>query len=204
MAVTRLDLQSAIGQYMNMPGRGFMLGIGVGAQYTAANSVGGVAGNPINGEIGWAPGALFINPLTAVAGNYLWTNTGTNTSAVWSSVMLNDGAGSDTFANLWVTGVLHGGTTGLTINGANTGAGTIGLGGTTDTTYLGSATPFGGNASAALGLGAPSHDSTGTNISAGAGTTVKDDSLLTGGLGSTSYTLSDVVYMLKAKGILKP
>jgi len=110
MAVTRLDLQSPIGQYMNMPGRGFFFGIGTGAQYTAANSVGGIAGNPITGETGWAPGAIFINPLTTIAGNYLWTNYGTNTSAKWAPI-----GGGGVFSNLAATtdpGVSNDGTQG--------------------------------------------------------------------------------------------
>ena len=64
-----------------------MRGYGTGTQYqVTANTVNNVAGNPINGEVGWAPGAIFSNPLTAVLGNFLWVNVGTSTSATWLNI----------------------------------------------------------------------------------------------------------------------
>lgn len=82
-AVTRDDVQDPTGQRSNIPGRGFTRGFGIGAQYNTTNSLGGIAGNPINGEVGWAPGAIFQNVLTTIPGNFLWENVGTATSAQW-------------------------------------------------------------------------------------------------------------------------
>src|ERR1700722_2846082 len=87
MAVTRDDVQDPSGQRSNVPGRGFLRGIGIGPQYAVtANTIGGIAGNPINGEIGYAPGATFQNPLTAIVGNMLWCNIGTVLSALWENL----------------------------------------------------------------------------------------------------------------------
>ncbi len=86
MAVTRDDWQSGEPYRSRIAGRGATRGAGIGAQYTTANSVGGVAGNPITGEPGWAPGAIFINPLTTVVGNFVWVNTGTVTASVWANI----------------------------------------------------------------------------------------------------------------------
>ena len=203
MATSRDDIQDGTGQRSNIVGRGFTRGFGIAPQYTGGvGTISSIAGNPIQGEIGWAPGAIFVNPLTSTNGNFIWCNIGTFASANWVAMLLNDGAGSDTFANLYVTGVLHGGTNGLTINAANTGAGSATIGGTSDTVWLGDSTPLGG-ASAALGQGVPSNDT--THVSAAGGSaTLSAASLFTGGLGSHSYTFSDVVYMLKSKGILLP
>jgi hypothetical protein len=87
MAVTRDDVQDNTGQRTNVPGRGFLRGIGVGKQYGGANSINGIAGNPIQGEKGYAPGATFQNPYTSVIGNFFWVNTGNRTSANWVNLV---------------------------------------------------------------------------------------------------------------------
>jgi len=87
MAVTKDDVQDATGQRTNVVGRGFLRGIGIGAQYlSGAKSIGGIPGNPIQGEIGYAPGATFQNPLTAIPGNMLWYNNGSFQSANWLNI----------------------------------------------------------------------------------------------------------------------
>ncbi len=204
MSAVRDDIQDGTGQRSNITGRGFTRGFGIGPQYVGGvGTIGSVAGNPIQGEIGWAPGAIFINPLTAVNGNFIWCNIGTFASANWVAMLLNDGAGSDTFTNIYVTGTIHGGTSGLTINAANTGAGNATIGGASDTQYLGSASPLGGNASAALGYGLPTGTDTVGFVQGNATPAVSSVSTFTGDFGTTAYTLTDVVHMLKTKGILK-
>lgn len=65
-----------------------MRGYGTGTQYqVTANTVNNVAGNPINGEVGWAPGAIFQNVQATTLGNFLWVNTGTAVSATWTNVV---------------------------------------------------------------------------------------------------------------------
>ncbi len=90
MATSRDDIFDPTGQRSNVPGRGFTRGYGFGKAYFAGtNSIGSIPGNPITGETGWAPGALFINPITTVIGNFLWLNVGTGTSAVWLNLDAN-------------------------------------------------------------------------------------------------------------------
>jgi hypothetical protein len=87
MVVTRDDVQDPTGQRTNIPGRGYMRGFGTGSQYkTGTNSIGGIIGNPIQGEVGYGPGATFQNPLAVATGNYLWLNIGTALSANWINV----------------------------------------------------------------------------------------------------------------------
>ncbi len=87
MVCARDDVQDATGQRTNLPGRGFLRGIGIGAAYqVTANTVNNIAGNPINGEIGWAPSATFQNPVNPSVGNYLWINRGTFASATWANI----------------------------------------------------------------------------------------------------------------------
>lgn len=88
MSAVRDDVQDGTGQRTNIVGRGFMRGFGIGTQYeTGKNgSIGGIAGNPIQGEIGYGPGATFQNPLATTTGNYLWVNIGTFASANWINV----------------------------------------------------------------------------------------------------------------------
>lgn len=78
MSTARDDIQDATGQRSNIVGYGFMRGFGIGDAYkNGTNSIGGIAGNPIQGEAGWGFGATFQNPLTTTAGNLLWLNIGT-------------------------------------------------------------------------------------------------------------------------------
>ncbi len=88
MAVTRDDIQDPTGQRSNMPGRGFLRGFGHGAAYynNTTTTINGIKGNPINGEVGWAKSALFQNDVAPTSGNFLWINTGTNTSATWTNL----------------------------------------------------------------------------------------------------------------------
>lgn len=87
MATSRDDVQDPTGQRTNIPGQGFMRGFGIGAQYAkTANTVNNVKGNPINGEVGWAPGATFQNPYATASGQYLWVNIGTVVSATWQNI----------------------------------------------------------------------------------------------------------------------
>ncbi|HXJ72657.1 MAG TPA: hypothetical protein VNM37_07380, partial [Candidatus Dormibacteraeota bacterium] len=85
-------------------GRGATRGAGIGTQYTAARSINGIAGNPINGEQGWAPGAIFQNPLTTIIGNFLWVNVGTFASSLWLNIDNN----ANLHLSLVVTGILSG------------------------------------------------------------------------------------------------
>ena len=88
MSTARDDVQDSTGQRTNIPGRGFMRGYGIGPQYqVTANTVNNIAGNPINGEVGWGKGALFTNCVNPSASNYLWYNSGTNTSATWTNIV---------------------------------------------------------------------------------------------------------------------
>jgi len=87
MAVTRDDIQDPSGQRSKIPGRGFTRGYGIGTAYQdTTKTIGGIAGNPINGEVGWAPGALFINVQTAIVGSMLWENLGSQTNASWRNL----------------------------------------------------------------------------------------------------------------------
>ncbi len=87
MAVSRDDVADPTGQRTNIPGIGFMRGFGIGAQYqVTANTINGVKGNPINGEIGWGPGATFQNPYASATGQYLFINIGTFASATWLNI----------------------------------------------------------------------------------------------------------------------
>lgn len=112
MAVTKDDWQDGVGQRSKIAGRGYTRGAGLGPQYNTTNSIGGIAGNPINGEVGWAPGAIFHNVITAVQGNFLWQNVGTNLSAQWIAL---DAAGGANFVTLTaaitLTPLLHAGRT---------------------------------------------------------------------------------------------
>lgn len=84
MAVTRDDVQDPTGQRTNVTGRGFLRGIGIGPQYkTGVGCINGFPGNPIQGEVGYAPGATFQNPLTSVVGNFFWVNVGNQLAANW-------------------------------------------------------------------------------------------------------------------------
>ena len=105
-------------------------------------------------------------------------------------------AGTGTFSStLQVTGA-------ATLTGGIADATNIPLG-TTTGTQLGTA------ATQKLGLWAappvvqPSTTGTVTGFTAGASTATKVDSTYTGGLGSTAYTISDIVLALKQLGALK-
>lgn len=64
-----------------------MRGFGTGSQYVnGTGTIGSVKGNPIQGEVGYGPGATFQNPLGTTNGNYLWLNIGTVLSANWINV----------------------------------------------------------------------------------------------------------------------
>lgn len=119
MSTARDDVQDPTGQRTNIPGRGFARGFGIGPQYAVtANTVNGVAGNPINGEVGWAPGALFQNVLSNVAGNILWLNIGTVASAVWINIDLAQGSALVSLtAALTLTALAHANRT-LLLNGS--------------------------------------------------------------------------------------
>jgi hypothetical protein len=87
MSTARDDIQDPTGQRSNIPGIGYTRGYGTGVAYqSGTNSISGIAGNPIQGEAGWAPGALFINPLTTIVGNFLWMNDNTALSATWINI----------------------------------------------------------------------------------------------------------------------
>jgi hypothetical protein len=111
MSVTRDDVQDSTGQRTNIPGRGFTRGFGTGSNYYlgTGGSIGAIPGNPINGEVGWSPGALFVNPITAIPGNFLWENIGTVLSAQWMPL-------DPTGGNTTITPLLHAGRTMLLSN----------------------------------------------------------------------------------------
>lgn len=90
MATSRDDIFDSTGQRSNISGIGFTRGFGIGAQYAVlANVIGGIKGNPINGEVGWAPGAIFQNVYATASGRYLWVNVGTFASASWVNLDAN-------------------------------------------------------------------------------------------------------------------
>jgi len=74
---------------LDCPGRGFLRGFGHGAAYRSntTTTINGIAGNPINGETGWAPSATFQNDVNPSLGNYLFVNTGSGTSATWTNIL---------------------------------------------------------------------------------------------------------------------
>ena len=87
MAVSKDDVQDATGQRTNLSGLGFLRGIGIAARYAVtANTINNVKGNPIQGEIGYAPGATFQNPYATATGQYLFVNIGTFASANWLNI----------------------------------------------------------------------------------------------------------------------
>lgn len=88
MATSRDDIADPTGMRSNFPGRGFLRGFGHGSAYSTntTTTVNNRAGNPINGEVGWAPSATFQNDVNPAVGNYLWINSGTALSATWSNI----------------------------------------------------------------------------------------------------------------------
>lgn len=88
MSAVRDDIQDATGKRTFYAGLGYLRGFGFGSRYASGlnGSIGGIAGNPINGEANWAPGAQFQNTLATTLGNFFWVNTGTALSATWTNI----------------------------------------------------------------------------------------------------------------------
>lgn len=87
MATTRDDIQDGTGQRTFMAGRGFFRGYGHGPQYAnLSRTIGGVLGNPIQGEPGYATAATFQNDLSTVVGTIFWINEGNQAAAVWVNI----------------------------------------------------------------------------------------------------------------------
>lgn len=81
MAISRLDIDSAVDRLMLINGRGHMFGFPSrpGESSTVTTGV------PTNAIAGFAPGAIFFNNKGA-AGSALYINTGTQTSALWVNI----------------------------------------------------------------------------------------------------------------------
>lgn len=182
----RHDIQEATGRIEYLSGRGTVEAWGVGA--------------PINGATGFAPGCLWHN-VTGGANTSAYLNEGTFTSATWVPILTGGTTGDDTFATLTVTTLLRGGTTGLTINGAVSGSNTIGLGQSTDSIYLGSSSPGLGTDSSALGKATPGNTTVGMSLGSGGAVSATFNS--TGNFGSTAYTYSGLINILKQEGLIK-
>lgn len=99
MAISRLDIDSAVDRLFFFSGRGNLIGIPTrpGTSSTA------VTGVPTNGIAGYAPGAIFFNFKAASPGTMFYVNVGTALSATWRNIDANAA-----IAALAVTGVAGG------------------------------------------------------------------------------------------------
>lgn len=78
MAVSRLDIDTAVDRLMFVDGIGHLMG----RPTRSGESSTITTGVPTNGIAGFAPGALFYNHKGSV-GSVLYVNVGTNASATW-------------------------------------------------------------------------------------------------------------------------
>lgn len=83
MSLSRFDIDSGVDRLMFVNGQGHMLGLPTrpGSTSTATTGV------PTNGVAGFAPGALFLNFKGTGSNAYLYCNTGTAASAVWTNII---------------------------------------------------------------------------------------------------------------------
>ena len=82
MAISRLDIDSAVDRLLFKEGIGHLLGLPTRPGQSSAATT----GVPTAAITGFAPGALFINFKGSV-GSLLYVNTGTNASATWTNVV---------------------------------------------------------------------------------------------------------------------
>ncbi len=82
MAVTRLDIQSAVDRLLRITGIGHLLGLP--SQPGLSSTTG--TGVPTNGVQGFAPGCLFIN-YKGSTGTLVYVNTGTYASSTWTNII---------------------------------------------------------------------------------------------------------------------
>ena len=82
MAISRLDIDSAVDRLLFKEGVGHLMGLPTRPGTSSAATT----GVPTAGIAGFAPGALFLN-YKGTTGTLLYVNTGTSTSATWVAII---------------------------------------------------------------------------------------------------------------------
>lgn len=81
MAISRFDIDSSVDRLMFLNNEGHLIGL----PFRPGTSSAVGTGVPVNGLIGWAPGALFYN-VKGTVGSCLYVNVGTNQSSLWVNI----------------------------------------------------------------------------------------------------------------------